>query len=410
MKAWTFICVRRHVLLVLVLSNILNKGKLHLESRHSTCSSNATESPRRHPARRPVKPNYTLRCLLFVLSFAFCAFSSYSLPQSQGPSSGDRANYVLFDVPNAFSTNVVGINNSGEVTGYFRDSPFGAPRGFVREQNGKITVFDAAGTASGAMPAAINDAGDVAGYFFDAVGVQSFLRNAQGNITVFDVPQLFFPGMFQIGFAMAIDNRGDIAGFIIPCPECDTWVGFVRSPQGDITTFAPTLKGSVPTGINERGDIVGVTSPFYVSREGFVRDRTGLMTVFDAGTDTPLAAYPVGINNRGTITGYYFDTQSGTTRGFVRDSKGRISVFDADASASQTSPAGINDSDEIVGDFSDATGSHHYLRDNKGNVVVFDVPNTSGAHAVCVNNRGDVAGTAFDAQGKARGFLRIANP
>jgi len=90
--------------------------------------------------------------------------------------------------------------------------------------------------------------------------------------------------------------------------------------------------------------------------------------------------------------------------------RGRISVFDAAASASQTSPAGINDSDEFVGDFSDATGSHHYLWDNKGNVAVFDVPNTSGAHAVCVNNRGDVAGTAFDAQGKARGFLRLANP
>ena len=341
-----------------------------------------------------MKPNYTRRCLLLVLPFAFCAFDSYSLAQSQVPPSGDPASYVLFDVPTAVSTKVVGINNSGEVTGYFQDSPWGAQRGFVREPNGDITVFDG-------IPAAINDPGDVAGIVY-AVGIHSFLRNAQGNITVFDVPQLS-PTILPIGFAMAIDNRGDIAGFIIPCPGCDTWVGFVRHRQGDITTFAPIVNGSVPTGINERGDIVGVTSPFYSGREGFVRDRKGLMTVFDVA-NSPIAAYPVGINNRGDITGYFYDSQPNATRGFLRDSKGNITVFDG-------MPAAINDADEIAGDFSDATGDHNFLRDNKGNVTVFNVPNNSGAHAVSINNRGDVAGYFLDATtGKTRGFVRIANP
>jgi hypothetical protein len=333
------------------------------------------------------------------------------LAQSQFPPSADRASYVLFDVPKAVSTKVVGINNSGEVTGYFQDSPSGAARGFVRGPNGKITVFDASGGASETMPAAINDPGDVAGFFFDAAGIHSFLRNAHGKITVFDVPQLS-SATPPIGFAMTLDNRGDIAGFIIPCPGCDTWVGFVRDQQGDITTFAPIVHGSVPTGINERGDITGVTSPFYSSQEGFVRDRDGTMTVFDAGGTGPgPKAHPVGINNRGNIAGYYYDSQSGTTRGFERDSKGTISVFDAGASALGTQPAGINDSGEIVGDFSDVTGGHNFLRDSKGNITVFDVPNTSGVHAVSVNNRGDIAGYFLDATtGQTRGFVRIANP
>jgi hypothetical protein len=293
------------------------------------------------------------------------------------------------------STTVVSINNSGEVTGYFQDSSSGATRGFVRELNGDITVFDASEGASRTMPAAINDPGDVAGFFFDVIGVHSFLRNAQGNITVFDVPRPS-PILPPIDFAMAIDNRGDIAGFIIPCPGCDTWVGLVRHRQGDITTFVANSKGSVPTCINERGDIAGTTSPYYLSQDGFVRDRKGVMTVFDAGGEGPgPRAYPVGINNRGTITGYFYDSQSGTTRGFLRDSKGTITVFDG-------IPVAINDADEIVGD--------NFLRDNKGNLTFFNVPNTSNEHAVSINNRGDVAGNFVDATAKTRGFVRIANP
>jgi len=49
-------------------------------------------------------------------------------------------------------------------------------------------------------------------------------------------------------------------------------------------------------------------------------------------------------------------------RGFMRDSKGNITVFDADAADVETTPAGINDWDEIVGD----TGGHSFLRDSKG--------------------------------------------
>jgi hypothetical protein len=133
-----------------------------------------------------------------------------------------------------------------------------------------------------------------------------------------------------------------------------------------------------------------------LSQDGFVRDRKGVITVFDVGDGLGPRAYPLGINNRGTITGYFYDSQSDTERGFMRDSKGIITVFDG-------KPVAINDADEIVGD--------NFLRDSKGNVTVFTVPNSSGTHAVSVNNRGDVAGSFLDATtGQTRGFVRIANP
>jgi len=354
-----------------------------------------------------VRPAYSRKCLLFLSVLAFYTFGSCSLAQSQVPTSADHASYVLFDAPNALSTTVVGNNNGGEVVGYFKDASSGVTRGFVREPKGEITVFDASKTALETMPAAINESGDVAGFFFDpTTGIHSFLRNAQGNITVFEVPQLCGNAP-PTGFAMAIDNRDDIAGYIIPCPLADLWVGFVRDHQGEITTFAPITNGSVPTGINQRGDITGVTSPYFPAQEGFVRDAKGVMTVFAAGGEGPgPKAHPVGINNRGSITGFFFDSRSGTTRGFLRDAKGKITIIDAAGATGGTQPAGINDSDEIVG----AGGGHNFLRDSKGNLTFFDVPNTSGAQAVAINNRGDVAGYFLGAAGGTRGFVRIAHP
>ena len=363
-----------------------------------------------------MKPAHARRipCIVLLLC-GFCALSSRSAAQSQGVPSGnnDGATYIVFDPPNASSTTVTGINDAGDIVGYFQDSQTNATRGFVRGRAGNIIVFDAAPNASETTPAAINAAGDVAGFFFDPViGIRSFLRDAQGVTTTFDVPQPN-PSSHEVGFAMAIDNSGVIAGFIIPCPGCDTWVGFVRDRQGNITSFESIPHGSVPTSINERGDVAGITSPFFPSQEGFLRDRSGLMTVFDAGGNGPgPKAHPLGINNRGDVAGYYYDSQSRTIRGFQRDRSGNITTFDASANASATIPSALNDSGKIVGDFTDATGTpHNFLLDSHGTITVFDVPNAFTAHADSINNRGDVAGYGyFLATNRNRGFVRVAGP
>ena len=178
---------------------------------------------------------------------------------------GPRAATIV-DVPDAGGTWPVSINNGGDVAGYFCRNVGGycsdyQARGFVREFNGNITAFDG-------IPTSINDLGTVTGYFFDTTGLHNFLRDRKGNVTVFDVPQPFPPSP-AAGFAMAMNNGGDIAGYLIPCPNCDTDQGFVRDRLGGITTFV-IPKGLVTTGINARGDITGHTAPFYLSEDGFV--------------------------------------------------------------------------------------------------------------------------------------------
>lgn len=313
--------------------------------------------------------------------------------------------FTVFDVPDAATTYPVSINNVGDVAGWFCPSGYTycddvIKRGFVREYNGNIATFDG-------IPTSINDAGTVAGFLFDTGEFHCFLRDHKGNITVFDVPQPFPPNPF-VAIAVAINNQGDVAGYLIPCPLCDTYQGFIRDQQGGITTFV-IPKGLEPTSINARGDITGHTASYYVPEEGFVRDRNGDITVFDvagAGCLGPLAD-PVSINNAGDVAGWFTDVQDCRLRGFVRTRKGSIAVFDAVPNASGTTIASINEKGDVVGAFSDVTYSaHQFLRGHKGNITVFDIPNALLATSVSINNLDDVTGILWDIDGMMHGFVR----
>jgi hypothetical protein len=88
-------------------------------------------------------------------------------------------------------TNPVGINDIGEIAGYYVDGNGAshgfvrAPDGFVQAPDGKITTFDAPGASEGTYPESINNFGVIAGIFYDTNGVgHGFVRTAGGQITV----------------------------------------------------------------------------------------------------------------------------------------------------------------------------------------------------------------------------------
>lgn len=313
--------------------------------------------------------------LIYLLGLLFIAGTCFA-----------QQNYSVtsFSVEGATTINSVGINNAGDVAGWYCQGMYcdtSTGRGFIREFDGTITMFDG-------IPAGINDAGDVTGYGLSAGGC-CFIRDHEGKFTVFDVPH-YSPT--TAGYTAAINNAGDVAGYIYIGLMSDTYVGFVRDQQGNLTTFF-LPRGLVPTGINARGDITGYSSPWYLAVTGFVRDRNGEITTFDipeANTPGP-HAWAASINNRGDVVGWFRvcgeNTQNCRSRSFVRKRDGSIAVFDATAGASSTMAASINERGDIVGQFSDDTGTHQFLRDKKGNITVFE-----GATMVGINNRGDVTG------------------
>jgi hypothetical protein len=97
--------------------------------------------------------------------------------------------------------------------------------------------------------------------------------------------------------------------------------GYVRSPDGRITTFdvpgagtdGSQYQGTVPEAINDTGIITGEYIDSNDVQHGFVRASDGRITKFDApGAGNETGSYegtvPLAINTGGEITGAYFDS------------------------------------------------------------------------------------------------------
>jgi len=97
---------------------------------------------------------------------------------------------------------------------------------------------------------------------------------------------------------------------------------------------------------------------------------------------------PQSINNHAHVTGWYFD---GTRlRGFL---KRNGSVFGLTVPNSQlTEPTGINDLDQVVGDYRDQNGVFHGFTYQGGIYTTIDYPSAGDTGATGVNNLGQIVG------------------
>jgi probable HAF family extracellular repeat protein len=69
-----------------------------------------------------------------------------------------------------------------------------------------------------------------------------------------------------------------------------------------------------------------------------------------------------------------------------------------------TVTTGINNRGQIVGFFSDATGTHGFLT-NGATFTTIDVPDSQSTQAFGINNRGQIVGYFSDATGRVHGFV-----
>ena len=163
--------------------------------------------------------------------------------------------------------------------------------GYVRSNQGVITVFDAPGAGTGPgqgtfpfSPLIINPNGAITGWYVDSAFVShGFLRDKNGAFTTFDVPGAEAgPGTFPF----AISPGGEITGFYDNGINANH--GFLRDKKGVITTFDVPGAGTGPG----QGTLAGALLRMEPSWEttltrtmlshGFLMDRNGAFTTFDA--------------------------------------------------------------------------------------------------------------------------------
>jgi hypothetical protein len=225
--------------------------------------------------------------------------------------------------------------------------------------------------SNGTQGASINPAGAIAGQYGDTSGVfHGFLRSPDGTITTFDAPGAgTAPGQGTlVTFTDGINPAGAIAlGF---SDASGTFHAAVRAPDGTFTAFDPP--GSFFTndsGINPAGTVTSFYADASFAFHGYVRAPEGTFTLFDVsggGTGPFQGTEPFNINASGAVTGAVVDA-GGVNHGFLRAKTGAITKFDAPGagtgSGQGTLPVYNNPANAISGFEIDGSGvAHGFLR------------------------------------------------
>jgi probable HAF family extracellular repeat protein len=191
----------------------------------------------------------------------------------------------------------LGINNSDNIVGIY----FGTPsRGFLYA-NGIFATIEVPGATSTDV-FGINDSGDIVGSYRDAMDMTHGFLYANGKFTTLD-----FPGA-RVTVAYDINNFGTIVG------HAQGYGGFLYS-NGSFTHIDLPCVTSV-NGINGFGDIVG-TCFDGLGRHGFVYAE-GIFTKLDIpGIPSPNFMEARGINNAGIIVGIYQGDPDTAIHGFM---------------------------------------------------------------------------------------------
>ncbi len=150
------------------------------------------------------------------------------------------------EVPGSMDTLAFGINNSGQITGYY-DAEFSGTHGFVYT-NGQFTSFDVPGSVGATFAEGINDSGEIAGFIEATGGPAGFLYDGSSY------RMIRVPGA-RSTYATGLNNAGDVVGYYYDVTGAHA---FLYTSQGVLTTFdVPSSTATLAFGINNLGDISG---------------------------------------------------------------------------------------------------------------------------------------------------------
>jgi uncharacterized membrane protein len=188
---------------------------------------------------------------------------------------------------------------------------------------------------------------------------------------------------------MAINNSGEAVG---------NDPGFAYQ-NGSITYIQPPAAndGASCTDINNSGDIIGTYSvaasldPFSgpITTHGYLY-KQGTYTTIDPPGAIPSSDTPLAINKQDQVVGNYTDA-SGNGYGFIYQN-GNYTTLKVPG-ATSTDAEDINDKGEVVGTWSDSAGGLNAYVYNHGVYTTLALPGNNVRVGLAINNSGVVVGT-----------------
>jgi hypothetical protein len=158
-----------------------------------------------------------------------------------------RDKFTSVDLPGATATEVMGINDRGDIVGVYQLPGPLSFHGFLRHDGQFITIDDPA-AQFGTTAFGINNAGTVVGSYDNAHG---FIYE-NGVFRTYDAPQA--PGESPNTQLNGINNLGWISGQVF---TGGIWRGFWIIGEELNFLERPKNRDSQVTGMNVRGDVVG---------------------------------------------------------------------------------------------------------------------------------------------------------
>jgi uncharacterized membrane protein len=274
--------------------------------------------------------------------------------------------------PGSVVTSARGINNTGDIAGVFTCGPAGcinpltnevsAPgtHGFLLRQ-GVYTRVDVPGSISTTVRG-ISVHGVVVGHYNDTAGVaHGFLYHDGNYVYPIDVPAELFNNpaeTFRHTLLVRMSPAGDLVGcFHERNLSMTTMHGFLLR-NGEFTAFPDP--DTMHNGISAPGQIAGF---YFTDGVSYLIDRHGNLSTFTVDNRFTLAW---DVNARGDIVGTVGLNAAMTIgnpvnpRGFLRSRNGESRILEV-SGASATQVFGANDIGDIVGQYTDATGTHGFV-------------------------------------------------
>jgi probable HAF family extracellular repeat protein len=233
----------------------------------------------------------------------------------------DQHNYSNENFPGSVQTQVTGINNEGVTVGFWADA------------NNADLMNNNYGFV------------DVKGHFYDVVDPLG--KSADGGMTV---EQLLGVNDHDKAVGFWTDNDGNNHGFTYN-------VKTGHYSEVNVSGFA----GTTATAINNEGDIAGfVSNNGGLTDEGFI--KTGNKVQILAGPKGATSLMVLGINDKGQVVGSFTDATM-ATHGFLYDEKSNTYTTIDDPHALKSGPNamtvvnGLNDKGQLVGFYLDGNGN-----------------------------------------------------